>query len=172
MNRFAKLLLVVSSLAPVLGAFAVNALSRQLYTTAAWYAVIGIGLVVLCLLLIHACRTHLAREPLNVAKVKSVDKETLAFLLVYLLPLLAKDMVAFNGDNLTAIYVFIIVAIAVYHSNAFTFNPILALGGYHFYEVESKTGMSYLLITRQTIRTQEGEFNVIGLSDYIYLDAH
>ncbi len=171
MNRFGKLLLVVSSLAPVLGAFAVNALSRQQYATATWCAGIGVGLVALCLLLIHACRSQLSREPLKVAKVKSVDKETLAFLLVYLLPLLAKDMVSFKGDILTAIYVFIIIGLAVYHSNAFTFNPILALRGYHFYEVESTTGMTYLLMTRQTVRTQKSEFTVIGLSNYIYMDV-
>lgn len=89
MNRFGKLLLVVSSLAPVLGAFAVNAASRQDLKTATWYAGIGIGLFVICLLLVHACRNTLGRQPLKVVRVKSIDRETLTFLLVYLLPLLA-----------------------------------------------------------------------------------
>lgn len=171
MNRFGKLLLVVTSLAPVLGAFAVNALSRQEFQAAAWYTGIGVGLLVICLLLVCACRRTLSRQPLKIAKVKSVDKETLTFLLVYLLPLLAKDVVSFGGDQLTAAYIFGIIAIAVYHSNAFTFNPVLALAGYHFYEVESKTGMTYLLMTKRIVRTQENYLTVIELSDYIYMDV-
>lgn len=171
MNRFGKLLLVVSSLAPVLGAYAVNALSRKEFASAGWYAGIGFGLAIICLLVIHACHKHLAREPLKVKKVVAADKQTLTFLIVYLLPMLTKGVLTLEGDLLTTTYVFGIIGLAVYHSNAFTFNPILALSGYHFYEVESQGGMTYLLLTKQIIRSQENDLSVVGISDYVFLES-
>lgn len=170
MNKFGRFLLVVSALAPVLGAFAINAYSQGQRGQAIWYAVIGILLVVVCLLCIWGCRSVLAEEPLNTAKVKSADKEILSFLIVYLLPLLSQNVIAFKGDLFTAGYVILIVVLCVYHSNAFSFNPILGMVGYHFYEVESDTGMSYLLISRQVHRRQENALSVVQISDYIYLD--
>ena len=171
MNRFGKLLLVVSSLAPVFGAYAVNAVSRKENGAAAWYAGIGLGLAIVCLLIIHACHKHLAREPLKVKKVVVADKQTLTFLIIYLLPMLTRDVLTLEGDILTTTYVFGIIGLAVYHSNAFTFNPILAFSGYHFYEVESQGGMTYLLLTKQIIRSQEKELSVVGISDYIFLES-
>lgn len=171
MNRLGKLLLVATSLTPVLGAYSANALSRKEYWEATWFAGIGAGLAFVCLLILHACHKHLPREPLKVKKVMVADKQTLTFLIVYLLPMLTKDVIEFGGDMFTATYVFGIIALAVYHSNAFTFNPLLSLCGYHFYEVESQGGMTYLLLTKQIIRSQENEFSVVCISDYVFWES-
>tara|TARA_R110002111_G_scaffold100976_6_gene156480 strand:- start:40596 stop:41165 length:570 start_codon:yes stop_codon:yes gene_type:complete len=171
MNKFGKLLLVITSLAPVLGAFAVNAFSHRKFMEGATITFIGLCLVFICLLLIEGCLTTIQVEPLNVSKVKSVDKQTLTFLLVYLLPFLTENTIVFAGDYLTTGYVFVVIGLAVYHSNAFTFNPILALRDYHFYEVESNEGMVYLLMTKEILHTQSKQFEVVKLSDYLYLDV-
>jgi len=42
--------------------------------------------------------------------------------------------------------------------------------GYHFYEVEIKDGLNFLLITRQTLRRNDNSLRVRELSDYIYLE--
>jgi hypothetical protein len=170
MNKLGRFLLVISALAPVLGAFAINAYSQGDCPHAVWYAVIGILLVVVCLLCMWGCRYVLPKEPLKTAKVKSADKEILSFLIVYLLPLLSQNVIAFKGDLFTAVYVGIVVVLCVYHSNAITFNPVLGMVGYHFYEVESGSGMSYLLLSRQVYRRQDNELSVVQISDYVYLD--
>jgi len=171
MNKLGKLLLVVTSLAPVLGAYAVNAAVRDQRTFAISLGITGLGLAAICLLLVHACKNQLSREPLKVSKIEVADKKPLLFLAVYLLPLLSKGTFDLDGDVFTAIYVFLIVGLGIYHSNSFTFNPVLALQGYHFYEIRSETGMSCLLITKQIVRRQEFEFTVVGVSDYLYLDV-
>ena len=171
MSKLSKLLLVVTSLAPVLGGYAVNSAVRGQQQHAAIYLVVGVGLSIICLLLLFACKTQIAREPLKVVKVAVADKKPLAFLLAYLLPLLTKETFELSADWITTTYVFIIVGVVVFHSNYFSFNPVLSLRGYHFYEVESATGMSYLFVTKKVIRRQDNEFVVVGVSDYVYLDV-
>lgn len=171
MSKLGKLLLVITSLAPVLGAYAVNSAAHGQTQHAAIYLAVGIGLSVICLLLLCACKMQMAREPLKVVKVAVADKKPLAFLLAYLLPLLTKGTFELSTDWMTAAYVFIIVGIVIFHSNYFAFNPVLSLRGYHFYEVESATGMSYLFMTKKVIRRQDNDFMVVAVSDYVFLDV-
>jgi hypothetical protein len=171
MSKLGKLLLVITSLAPVLGAYAVNSAVHGQKQHAVIYLAVGVGLSMICLLLLFACKTQLAREPLKVVKVAVADKKPLAFLLAYLLPLLTKGTFELSMDWMTSAYVFIIVGVVIFHSNYFTFNPVLSLRGYHFYEVESATGMSYLFMTKKVIRRQDNEFVVVAVSDYVYLDV-
>lgn len=89
-------------------------------------------------------------------------------MLIYLLPLVARDSLPVAKMEVT-IYVFIIIGWAVYHSNAFYFNPLLALLGYHFYEVISNDGMSHMLVTRKTIKKPQKNLKVVQLFDYTYL---
>jgi hypothetical protein len=109
-------------------------------------------------------------EPLTTKKVRTADKEVLAFLLVYLLPLFTKDLI-FTGNWVTPAYILGIIAFSVYHSNSFTFNPLLTLAGYHFYEVENENGMVYLLVTRKTLHRHDNALRVKQLADYIYLES-
>ncbi|WP_417398218.1 hypothetical protein [Gimesia chilikensis] len=170
MNKFGKLLLVITSLAPILGAFAINAYLNQRLVEAGIFTIVGFCLIIICMLLIEGCLTTVQSEPLNVINVKSADKHTLTFLLAYLLPFLTENTISFAGSYLTTGYVFTIIGLVIYHSNAFTFNPILACRNYHFYEVESNEGMAYLLLTKEVLHTQTKQFTVVKLTDYLYLD--
>ncbi|MDB5350079.1 MAG: hypothetical protein JWN86_1326 [Planctomycetota bacterium] len=169
MNKIGKLALTATSLAPILGALAVNSLAKGNYGEAVRYLLAGGGMVLVCWLLLLACR-RLQEEPLTTAKVKTADKEVLSFLVVYLLPIFTKNII-FTDDWITPVYVVAIIGACVYNSNAFTFNPVMSLMHYHFYEVEVKDGMAYLLITKQTLRRNDNTLEVRELSDYIYLQA-
>lgn len=170
MNKFGKLILMLTSLAPILGAFAVNSFAHDEFETGWWYTGIGVLLVLICWLVILACKQILPEEPLTTKKVKTSDKEVLAFLLVYLMPLFTKDLI-FTGNWLTPVYIMVIIAFCVYHSNTFTFNPLLSMAGYHFYEVENENGMTYLLISQKTIHRHDNVLQVKRIADYIYLDT-
>jgi hypothetical protein len=124
MSKIGKLILVATSLAPILGAFSVHAFAAKDVRRGLWYLGFASALVLICWLLLKGCKNTLPEETLTTAKVKTSDKEVFAFLLVYLLPLFTRDLV-FTGNLLTPAYVFLIIAFCVYHSNAFTFNPIM-----------------------------------------------
>ena len=162
-------MLMSTSLAPILGAFAVNYFAHQDWWGFGICLGIAFLLVLICWTVIRRCRKTLPEEPLVTKKVKTADKEVVAFLLVYLLPLFTKDLI-FMGNWETPIYIVVVIAFCVYHGNAFTFNPLLSMKGYHFYEVENESGMNYLLISTKTIHRQDNTLRVRQLADYIYLD--
>lgn len=171
LSKIAKLLLVASSLAPVLAAFAVKELAdgKELSDTWPWFLV-AVLLPVICFLVILYAKTNLERQTLKIIKIKNTDKDVLAYLLAYLLPLLAGDAMDFRDNLVAPIFIFAIIFLAVYHSNAFHFNPLLALAGFHFYEVVCDDEMTYLLVTDRAIRKQKGESTVVQMADYIFLE--
>lgn len=168
----AKGLFVATSLAPVLAAFAIKDLAKgKTIYDAAPLLVIALLLPVICGLLLIFARSHLERQQLQITKVTSTDKEVLAYLVAYLLPLLAKDSIDYRESPGVTAFVFGIIFLAVLHSNAFHFNPFLGCIGYHFYEVEADDGMRYLFITSETVRKQKMVSHVVQLADYVFLEV-
>ena len=153
MNKFGKFLLVVTSLSPILIAYAVNSISKGDKVAAYYFVLFGIGFSIICPLILWYCKTQISVEVLKIKKVTSVDKQAIAFLVIYLMPLFADNTVDFGTHPWTAAYIVLTIGMVIYHSNAFTFNPLLALLGYHFYEVESEDGMTYLLVTRKLLNS-------------------
>jgi hypothetical protein len=86
------------------------------------------------------------------------------------MPLFADNAIDFRAHPWTAIYVIAIIGVVVYHSNAFAFNPLLALLWYHFYEIENEDGMTYMLVTRKLLRKQSNTIKVVEIADYVYMD--
>jgi hypothetical protein len=105
--------------------------------------------------------------------VESTDKEALAFIIAYLFPILTDKFPNVSEQDywLLTLYIFLIVGVTVYHSNAFHFNPVLALFGYHFYQITADGGMKYLLIAHHTVRSQNPVITVSKLSDYVFLEV-
>ena len=169
MNQIGKFLLVLTSLSPVLLGYAVNSYSQG-SSAAYYYAVLGVGFGLVCLLLIQFCKTRLQVQTLTVKKVKAVDKQALAFLVIYLMPLFSNNAIDFQLHPMTAAYVLLTIGVVVYHTNAFAFNPVLALLRYHFYEVETEAGMTYLLVTRKVLQSQDGQHKVVKIGNYVFMD--
>ena len=172
LNRVAKLLLVSTSLAPVLGAVAVNQYARgEPWTAWVGWLGTGIGCVVVCWLMLLLVARHGERQPMQVAEVESADKEMLAFLLTYLLPFIASDKLGFSGEWMTGAYILLIIFLAVGHGDAYHFNPVLGLLGYHFYSVKTAGGMPFLLITRRVLRRPDEHLTVVQITESIYLET-
>ncbi len=171
MNWFGKLALVMSTMAPVMGAFGVNAFSHSRRSAGWWYCGIGVGMVAIAWLILRECRMRIECTTLKSKEVKSVDKEAVSFLLVYLLPLLAKDATTFSGDLWTGVYVFFVIALVVAHGNLVTFNPVFALFRWHFYEVKSQGGMTCTLVSKRIIRKQDASYRVIEVYPYFFMEV-
>ena len=172
LNQFAKLLLVATSLSPVLGAVAVNqfALGKPWTDWLPWLAV-GLLLVFICWALLRHLAATAQSQLLTLAQFENNDKEVLAFLLTYLLPFVsAKDM-AFQGQWLTGAYILAVIFMVIAHAGAFHFNPVMGLLGYHFYGIKNGDGVSLLLISKAELHKPGIEVKTVKLAHNIYLHS-
>jgi len=170
LNGFAKLLLVATSLSPVLGAVAVNqiALHRPWTSWGPWLFA-GVLLIIACFLLLRYSERSAQDETISIIEFERNDKDVLAFLLAYLLPFLSSKSMDFEGQWLTGAYILLIIFLVVSHTGAFHFNPVMALLGYHFYGIKTDGGVSQLLIYRGTLKRLNQEVATVKLAPHIYL---
>jgi hypothetical protein len=63
--------------------------------------------------------------------------------------------------------IFILITATGYN---YHFNPLLGAMGWHFYKVESKDGVVFVLITKRQIRSNKVPLKVGQLTEYILLD--
>jgi len=170
LNTIAKFLLVSTSLAPILGAVAVNQIARNepWRQWAPWLAA-GLILVFLCWAMLRYASANAERHRLHITEFERNDKEVLAFLLAYLLPFVSAENMAFTGEWLTGAYILGIIFLVIAHAGAFHFNPVMGLLRYHFYAVKSVNGVSYLLISKVELRRSGVEVQTVRLAHGIYL---
>ncbi len=160
LNKAAKLTLVATSLAPICLTLWFVAFSKawddkltflQNIATnwqVGWGYLLATALMsFLCYLLIWLSGRNLEKMPVKIKAVKTVDKEIVGFLLVYLLPLMNQSN---NTISLSVLaFIAVIFFFIVQNSHAYHFNPLLGFFGYHFYEVTIEGDITYVLITRQ-----------------------
>jgi hypothetical protein len=173
LNNFTKMLLVGTSLVPTLLIMAVD--HFFMHGVANWWGfgtqlvVIAVALVVIALAVMHVVKRSGERQQLQICKAKNSDKQVLTFLLAYLMPILSEHKYLFRDFNVPTLTLLLLLALAVYHSNAFDFNPMLGMLGYHFYEIEDGNRFPYLLMTRTPLKKSCQELIVVQLCDYTFL---
>ena len=166
LTRLAHALLVSTSLAPVALVYGVSFLPGRAGPALQWIAV-SVGLTVVCVGVLKLARRHGEREVLPVEQAKNVDKEVLAFLVSYALPLVAPAQV---GDSQLAFWTFMaLVAVVLYQAELVNVNPLLGILGYRFYEVPS--GSDTLLLLARSRPGPSGAVGAIRLSDTLWLEA-
>lgn len=172
LNTFARFLLVSTSLAPVLGAVAVNQIAHR-EPWLSWGAWLGAALllVFLCWAMLHYAANNAQKHDFHIKEFEQNDKEVLAFLLAYLLPFVSQENMAFTGEWLTGAYVLGIIFLVIAHAGAFHFNPVMGLLGYHFYGVKNGDGVSRLLISKNELTRPGKELRTVRLAHGIYLDT-
>ncbi len=170
LNRFAKLLLVGTSLAPILltWAFAdwrVNGPSPRQGTAVS----IAVLLAILCGLVVAGAARTLGDMRFTAASVKTADSEVVGFIVAYLLPLVSSSGREF--DPLLLAFVTFLLALIVWSTNAYSVNPLLSLFGYHFYEISNVDGVSFLFLSRRELRSVRDIGQVKQLTRYVLLDG-
>jgi hypothetical protein len=181
LNKVAKLTLVATSLAPVCLTLWFVELSKAWdekltffqNIAANWqvgcsYLVATASMSLLCFLLIWLSGRNLEKLPVKIKAVKTVDKEIVGFLLVYLLPLINQEN---NSISLSVlVFITVIFFFIVQNSHAYHFNPLLGFFGYHFYEVTVEGDITYVLITKQNIADCKSISHVVQLTEYMILE--
>lgn len=123
----------------------------------------------IALWLIKEAGRRLERLPISIVKAKSSDKEVMGFFLAYVLPLIFKGSPSLDvGAMLLAGGLLLFV---LWSTHALQINPVLGVFGYHFYEIETVEGISYLLVTRKRINRLRAIKEVVQLSEYGVLEA-
>lgn len=170
LNTFAKLLLVSTSLAPVLGAVAVNqfAHDEQWYRWGSWLGA-TVVLVILCEGMLRYAANNAEKHLFHIKEFERNDKEVVAFLLAYLLPFVSAENMTFTGEWLTGAYILGIIGLVIAHAGAFHFNPVMGLLGYHFYAVKNGDGASHLLISKKELKRTGENIQTVRLAHGIYL---
>jgi hypothetical protein len=166
LNRFAHALLVATSLAPIALVYGVARWPTSRSDTLRWTGVAALLLFV-CVLLVRVAQREGEREQVRITKSKNMDKEVLAFLVSYALPLVTPS------DKLSsalALGTFIlIIGVVLYQTELVHVNPLLGLMGFRFHEVNHESGDTALLITRSRTATM-GTKTVVKLSSGLWLE--
>lgn len=185
LNRLAKLALVSTALAPICLTLWFVEMSSAWQGDVSWaenlaaYWLTGSGYLLAALVMSGLCfglvwlsasRHGLERLPVKIKSVKTVDKEIVGFLLVYLLPLINQSQSTISVPVL--VFVAVLFFFIIYNSHAYHFNPLLGFFGYHFFEVTIEGDITYVLITRQNITDCKAVSHVVQLTEYMILDAH
>ena len=172
LSALAKLLLVSTSLAPVLGALAVINISdgKHWLEWAVWLGIAAI-LIFLCWSLLLYAAKNAPEDSLAISEFERADQEVLAFLLAYLLPFISTDSVVFVKGWLVGAYIFVLICWVIAHVGAFHFNPVMWLLGYHFYSVKDEKGVSQVLISHGRLRQAGKEVTIVRIADNICLST-
>jgi len=153
LSRFAQMALAATSLSPVLLVWGATSYDVRRSEACAAFAISTL-LVVVCVSILVLASKELQSQPIGIKKASRLDKEVLAFLVTYALPLIAKDTAS---NNLAALIVFVIVVgIVLVQLQILHVNPLLGILGFHFYEVEGVDGDSALVVSRSRQLPQPG----------------
>lgn len=166
----AKLMLVATSLAPILLTRAFVDATHDRWPEAAATVGAAVGLTMLCSLLLRAARNQ--ADVLAVQSVKTIeaaDTQIIGFVVTYLLPLAKPE--DHPDDVRVLLFVLFILGLAFWNSNAYHFNPLLGLLGYHFYEVTFDSDIKFVLITRRSLYDTKNIPSFVQLTEYVVLDA-
>jgi hypothetical protein len=168
MNKFARLLLTASSIAPV----CVTLIFIGFMKDARWliYSSFAMGITswLLCVFFILFANKNLVRLTKNIDSISPANKEVTNYFLSYLFPLLGTDSIAENWKY--ALFFYSSLLFYISFSENYNFNPLLSLLGYKFYEAEDDTGVGFVLISREVITDVRNiHFTVVQLTDYTFL---
>lgn len=169
LSKLAKISLVSTSIAPIfLTLWFVNFSKNWNWKEGFGYLLLAILLTLLCWILLYLSGKRLEKLKLEITSVKTTDNEMIGFILAYLLPLMDKSSVEIESRVMFVVALLFLVVIT---SNSYHFNPLIGFLGYHFYEVTITGGISYVLISKKSIRNYKSIKNVVHISEYMIMEA-
>lgn len=165
LSKFLKIIMVITSVSPVFFTLWFNEFSKQWHVIDGLiWLVLSISLIIIAYFILQLSLKKLGKIPIQISSLATADKEVLAFIFAYLLPLIDINykMLAF----VLVLFTFVAFTTHIYH-----FNPIFGFFGYHFFEVTTTNGISYVLMSKRQIRNLNQVTEVILVSDYILIDV-
>ena len=124
LNLPARLILTSAAIAPVGLTYAYVAWAENETVWATWLIIASVILMLLCWGLIKYARKNLERTKFKITTIEAADRENMAILLLYLLPLFTAEFSSLNWH--IWIPALIVFAVVVGTGYTYHFNPFLA----------------------------------------------
>ncbi|BET96515.1 hypothetical protein [Xenorhabdus taiwanensis] len=168
LNKFARLALTATSVAPVCITLAYLSLIQKNHIMLGVYIAIGVISVCFCIFILNYSIHHSEQTKKNIKTATPANKEVTNYFLTYLFPLLSTSGTFLDWK--IAAFFYISLLIYVSFSEGYSFNPLLSFFGYKFYEAEDETGVSFVLITKTDLFSVNNDrLDVIKLTAHTYI---
>ena len=167
-STLAKWILGCTAFAPALLTYTYVAYRDCELSLAAIFLLSFILLLATCVLLLRRARSSFEEIHVEPTKVEIADNEVMSFLLIYLLPLITRDIGDFDWEVwlvVAVVFIFTIVCSYSYH-----FNPLLVMLGWHFYKITTKAGVVYVVITKRHLVDSNRQLTLVQLTEYVLID--
>lgn len=163
-----KILLILTAMVPICLIYAYVAFTEGYLWVPTSLVIAAVVLTGVCYRALTNWTKRLETFPFEFSSVEPADQENLSLLLLYLSPLFVGKIADVNYNLLVpalSVYAFVMATSYTYH-----FNPMISLMGWHFFKVESKEGVSYVLLTTKKIRNVDRIAKVGQLTGYMLID--
>ena len=171
LSILAKLVLVSTSLAPVLIAIAINQYENDKpWTYWILWIIAAVVLICLCSFILNYLVNNAQKCKLFIKEFEPKNHEVLTFLFIYLLPFLRLDSSIVFCNWLSTIYIYAVIIFALVITGSFHFNPVMRiLFRYRFYAVKDQLGVTNLLISKKDLNRPNVKINTVLLAPNVFL---
>lgn len=136
---------------------------------------LGVALLLASFLFVWIVRKRSPPQELIVVEQKPADKEVLGFVAAYVLPAVAFTVTDFDGWALAVATGFSLLIL--WRTDVLHVNPVVALQGYRFLEIQDQSGVGALLLTKDRTRSKlvhraagpAWRFDAVRLTDTVWL---
>ena len=166
-TRFARLVLFLSSYAPLMLIFGIRDPLGWRFSRPSFVALAAVFAGLLLVFLRHAQRFTPHSIAVESAQVR--DGDAMSYIITYFLPFLGISRENL-GDAVSLLLVYVVIGFIYINSNLIYINPILNSMGYRLFEIASATGKTSALITKRDYLQRGQELNVVSLGNYVLLE--
>lgn len=145
-----KFALVLTTIAPI--GFTLSFLLYQSNDQVFWaifVLLLSLSLCAFCHQIIITSAAKLNKTTITAVSIKPADKEISGYFVAYMLPVLGGGK--YFLDPMTFTFFSLMFFVFIWVSKSFYANPVLAICGYKFYEVQLNNGGNLLLISKNVI---------------------
>lgn len=168
LGRIFRVMLSLTAVCPVFISLSYIEYKNEKYIYCVLFAFLFIMIFSFAKFIINKSKEKLERIPITITKVKTTDKEVISFCISYALPIIFRANSA--ADVESWVVAAVILFCVLWTTDAMPANPVLGFLGYHFYEVDSGSGVGYVLITKKRISNVQQISQVVQIGEYGILE--
>lgn len=125
-------------------------------------------LLISCLYISFLAQTKLTRNYIEINTLKTADEKMASLVFCYFLPCIE----IYNKDMISKIsWIVILFILILINKGTYFYNPLMKLFGFKYYEVSTKSGTNYLMISQKKLTNKNDIKAYSKLTDYVILNA-
>ena len=163
-NFLTRVVMFLSSYAPLFGVFAVK---QYPHSHKATYIFSGLAAFSLLVLLAFFKTAHtISTNEISVKEHVARDGDSMSYIVTYLVPFL--DIKFDELSNIIGVgIIFLVLGVLYVNSNMIYTNPVLNIVGFHIFDIRTSEDRPMVLITRLSFLKSNAKLQVAPLADYV-----